>query len=220
MMIAMIIAMPVPVSVAAGPPGVRSPPSPAPPNPPETHAEMKAPSRVRIPVNPEAPCGRPRVVIGAPPRRVIPARPIHDDAPVDVGTRVARRVADIDYFGGGVVDVDILDIIHWAFRRNRLHFFRNLVRNGPGSFGIAGHEPHGLLTTVVGPVDHEDGLVAVLGVIDLCVPALRKLRVAIVLDLNRGTIPVDRGRLRNRILKHGLSGLPRAGNAGTHTGQI
>ncbi len=227
-MITMAVAAGVSVAVAVtiagrSPPATMvgiTPPSDADVEPTVAEAETEAPTGEGIVVDAEAPGDRPGVVVVVVPGVVVVARSVDHASAIHIRSDVARCVAHVHHIGGGVVDVDVLDVVGGVVGGNGLDILGDLVADRPGTLGSVRHEPDGIVTAVVPVVDEEHRLVGVHRILHVGVADRLELRIAVVFDGEGGFLAVDLGGLGNVGLQDRLTGLRRAGHVGPDLGHV
>lgn len=97
-------------------------------------AQTETPAIPGVPAHMKAPCAWPGVVvIGGVPGVVVVTGSVDDTTVGHIRTRVARGVADIDDFGGRLIDLDVGDVVNRIRWRDGVNDLRDVVADGPGA---------------------------------------------------------------------------------------
>ena len=96
--------------------------------------------------------------------------------------------------------------------RDSVNGVGNFRCDRPGSRRLVGDIPDAVITGVVKVAIFKHGRRRVLRVLNLDVFDRREVRLAVIIDAERMVVPVDRGRLRDRVVEHGFAGLLGAGH--------
>jgi hypothetical protein len=93
---------------------------------------------------------RPGVVVyGAVPSPINIPCAVHHCPAIDISPHVTGSVADIDYGRRGIIDMDVLDVVHWTLRRDGIDLVGNRYTDRPGTRWIIRYVPDGLVTAIV-----------------------------------------------------------------------
>jgi hypothetical protein len=111
----------------------------------------EAPPIIGAVTNTISPGYRMGIVIGAVPGVIIIARAIYDGPSAYIRSHVARGIAHIDHFRRGVINVDILDVIHGRTGRNILNLVRHCVADDPGTCRLGRREPDPIVHGIIPP---------------------------------------------------------------------
>jgi len=138
---------------------------------------------------------------------------VDNDAVPDIGSKVARQVADVREIGRRVIHIDVFDVIDGRSGRNAVNVGRHIVGHDPGPLRAVGNEPNAIADRVVSSTDENNVVGRVYGVHHVGAFDGLELRFAIVGGGELCILAVDRRCLRYLRGNYRVLSLRRAWNA-------